>query len=458
MDGEIQIINDGDGLTLIGSETDIDEFLHSEGLSDVPSSTLNLQRLTPFMSTGATAAQAGTHLAENSGRWVRLTAESAEAIKKYNLISTDTPGVFHAMAGQRGSIAKWLQIDKAPGLLMAPTVLPALSAMMQQQALEQQMKNIERYLETIDEKVDDILRSQKDAVFSEMIGASLVIAEALVVRDRVGGVSDVTWSKVQSSSLTIAKTQAYALRQLDALAGKLKKKKDLSDISRVTKRVEPEVREWLAVLAKCIQLADAVAVLELDRILESTPEQLEKHREGLLASRDGRLEAISKTTAHLIASIEENIKRANARVLLNPFDSPTTVRASNRVGAGIVSFETQLGIESIHAAGEARRWRQAAGETKDKALQMSSESLAKAREVGDATLDRATQPFRPIDIDGDGIPDDPRAAVAARQAGAALKGAASGLSTAFSTFIETKPKESIEGADSPKALDSPTEE
>ena len=78
--------------------------------------------------------------------------------------------------------------------------------------------------------------------------------------------------------------------------------------------------------------------------------------------------------------------------------------------------------------------------------------------VGDATLERATQPFRPVDIDGDGIPDDPRAAVAARQAGTALKDAASGLSAAFSTFTETKPKEGVESTDIRKALEPRTEE
>ena len=57
--------------------------------------------------------QIGACLAENSGRWVKLTAESAEAVKKYGLMPTKTPGVSHAMIGEPGDIKQWLQVAQA---------------------------------------------------------------------------------------------------------------------------------------------------------------------------------------------------------------------------------------------------------------------------------------------------------------------------------------------------------
>ena len=136
---------------------------------------------------------------------------------------TKTPGVSHAMIGKPGDIQQWLQITKAPGVLLSgPFALSALSTMMQQQAMRQQMDQIAEYLQEIDAKVDDILRGQKDAVLADMIGVDLILEEALTVREQVGRVSEVTWSKVQATSMTIARTQAYALRQLDAIAGKLR--------------------------------------------------------------------------------------------------------------------------------------------------------------------------------------------------------------------------------------------
>ena len=58
--------------------------------------------------------------------------------------------------------------------------------------------------DSIDEKVDDILRAQKDAVLADVVGAHLVIEEAMTVREHMGRVSDVTWSKVQAAPATIA--------------------------------------------------------------------------------------------------------------------------------------------------------------------------------------------------------------------------------------------------------------
>ena len=214
MSDEIQLISDGDGLAVIGNPTDVERFLLDQGLDRTPSRDLDLHRLAPVLGTGGAAVRFGSELAANSGRWVKLTAESADAVKKYGLMATKTPGVSHAMIGKPGEIKQWLQIAQGPGtLLSGPMALVGLSTMMQQHAMQQQMDEIVEYLQEINEKVDDILRSQKDAVLADMIGVDLIIEEALTVRDQVGRVSEVTWSKVQATSMTIARTQAYALRQ-----------------------------------------------------------------------------------------------------------------------------------------------------------------------------------------------------------------------------------------------------
>ena len=283
MGSEVELVSDGDGLAVIGNSADVERFFLSAGLGKAPSRDLDLHRLWSFSGTGGAAAQIGADFAANSGRWVKLTAESAEAVKKYGLMPTKTRGVSHAMIGEPGDIKQWLQIAQAPSaLLRGPFALTALSTMMQQRAMQQQMDEIVGYLQEINEKVDDILRGQKDAVLADMIGVELIIEEALTVRDQVGRVSEVTWSKVQATGMTIARTQAYALRQLDAIAENLEKKASLGEIAKATKEAEPRVREWLAVLAQTFQLQDGVSVLELDRVLDASPDELDSHRLGRL--------------------------------------------------------------------------------------------------------------------------------------------------------------------------------
>lgn len=82
MDSEIQLISDGDGLAVIGDPTAVECFLASEGLAG---KDLGLPRLGTVLSSGSGAAQAGSEIAASSGRWVKLTKESAQLAKKHGL-------------------------------------------------------------------------------------------------------------------------------------------------------------------------------------------------------------------------------------------------------------------------------------------------------------------------------------------------------------------------------------
>ncbi len=224
-------------------------------------------------------------------------------------------------------------------------MLAGAAGIMAQLAMQQTMDEITDYLATIDEKVDDVLRAQKDAVLARMIGVGFVIEEAMTIRETVGRVDEVTWSKVQAAPATIAETQAYALRQLDALAEKMERKTKIGDLAKTAKEAESKVQEWLAVLARCFQLQDAIAVLELDRVLDASPEELDRHRLGLKAARQNRLELISRSTERLMARMDAAAGTANSKVLLHPTTSPAVVQSSNHVAIAVVDFHGRLGIE-----------------------------------------------------------------------------------------------------------------
>ncbi|MER7815647.1 hypothetical protein [Streptomyces sp. NPDC096153] len=388
MASEIELISDGDGLALIGNETDIERLLISEGLS---SKGREPKRLKSVFGTGAAVAQAGSEVSANSALWLKLTKESALRVKELGLMESKTPGISHAMIGKPGSIRKWLQVDKGAGsFLTNPARLAGAAGIMAQLAMQQTMDEITDYLATIDEKVDDVLRAQKDAVVARMIGVDLLIEETMTIRGQVGRVSEVTWSKVQAAPATIADTQAYALRQLDALAEKVERKTKIGDLAETAKEAESKAQEWLAVLARCFQLQDAIAVLELDRVLDTAPEELDRHRLGLRAARQNRLNLISRSTERLVARMNAAADTANAKVLLNPTKSPSVVQSSNHVATGVHDFHGRLGIESGRQSSEARRWADAAAEARDKALETGAKGVDAAISLGNETIDRAS--------------------------------------------------------------------
>ena len=439
MGSEIELMSDGKGLAVIGKAADVERFFLSSGLDKIPSKSLDLHRIRSAANVGGRMAEAGSVAAENAGRWVKLTEESAKVFKHSKMMKGPSEGTSRAIAmGDKGT-KHILQIVTKPGTALTnPAVIAGVGAVMSQYAMQQQMDEIVEYLELINEKVDDILRGQKDAVLADMIGVDLIIEDAVTVRDEVGRVSEITWSKVQATSQTLARTQAYALRELDAIAAKLQKKADLGEIAKATREAEPRVSEWLAVLARTFQLQEGVSVLELDRVLDASPEELESHHAGLLKARENRLDRIGRSTAALLTQMDETVRKANERVLLNPFDSPAAVKSSNHVAAEVRSLRGRLGIEDGADAADAKRWHQAAGEVLEKVRVGTADGAVAAKRFGDQTFDRVTEAFRAVDLDGDGIPDQPRAAAAAEQAGAAMKGAATGVAGAVGNLFQRR--------------------
>ncbi|GAA1830224.1 hypothetical protein [Agromyces salentinus] len=388
MDDEIQLISDGDGLAVIGDPMAIDRFLVSQGLQ---AKDLGMQRLSPALGTAAGMAQVGSEIAANSGRWMKLTEESARVAKLLPKVQNSASGNVHAtLRSQNGQFAKNLQFVKGhSSLLTNPALLAGAAGLMAQIAMQQAMEEITEYLAIIDEKVDDVLRAQKDAVLADMIGVHLVIEESMTIREHTGRVSDVTWSKVQATPATIARTQAYALRQLDALAEKLESKSQVGDLAKAAKDAEVKTQEWLAVLARCFQLQDAIAVLELDRLLDASPDELHRHRIALRAARKNRLDLISRSTVGLVSRMHAAAGTANTKVLLHPTASRAVVHSSNHVSTVIVDFHGRLGIDRGLESLEAKRWVDAATEVKDKVLVTGAGGVDVARRVGNGTLERA---------------------------------------------------------------------
>ncbi|MER6677467.1 hypothetical protein [Streptomyces sp. NPDC000983] len=386
-DVDVQLLSDGDGLAVIGSPSAVEQFLVSERL---PSKDLELARLGSVLNTLAGAARTGSEIAAESGRWVKLTEQSARALDKYGLMKGSHAGANRAVLTENGKIKGLLELARTPGSrLNNPAFLTGAAGLMAQLAMQQAMDEVTDYLAAIDAKVDDVLAAQKDAVLADMIGAGLVIEEALTVREQVGRVSEVTWSKVQATSMTIARTQAYALRQLDGLTEKMQRQNKIGDLAKASRDAEAAVQEWLAVLARCCQLHDAVGVLELDRVLDAAPEELDRHRLALRTARRNRMDLIERSTENLLARIDAAAGTANTKVLLHPNASPAVVRSGNQLAVAVVDFHGRLGIGNGRNSLDARRWKEAAAEARDKVLETGAEGVGAARRLGSETLGRA---------------------------------------------------------------------
>jgi hypothetical protein len=388
MDNDIQLISDGDGLAVIGDPTTVERFLVSEGLA---SKDLEMPKLRTVLNAGAATAQAGSDISANSGRWVKLTEESAQLVKKHGLRESSKTGLSTGvLKGSTGQVGGFVSFVKAPkSLVTNPAVLAGAAGVMAQLAMQQTMNEITDYLATIDRKLDDVLHAQEDVVLADMIGVAFDIEEAMTIREHGGRVNEVTWSKVQATSATIARTQAYALRQLDALGEKIGRKTKIGGLAKSAEEAEAKAQDWLAVLARCFQLQDAIAVLELDRVMDAVPDNLDGHRLGLKAARQKRLDTIAQSTEALMARMDSAAGTANTKVLLHPKTSPAVVQSREHVAIAVADFHASLGIEPSQHSLEAKRWADAAAELRTKVLETGAERVDASRRRGNETLDRA---------------------------------------------------------------------
>lgn len=365
--GEHIVISDGDGLAVIGDPGAVEQYLRHEGLWEV-STSLDLRWLRPLLTFGAEAAHSVADAAATSGRWVKLTKESAENAKEHGLMDTKTPGVRWLMAGKPGDISKWLATETGPigSAATNPQALSGLASLlsnaagaMAQLERKQEVREITEFLAVIDGKLDDVRRTQRDAVLAKLDGVSFAINEAMSIREKTGHVSAPSWSKVQHLTGDIAEIESNALRALDALASKAGSAAKVRALAKLAPEIAGEVDVWLSVFARCFQLHEEAAVLELDHVREVAPEDLDGHRLALKESREGLRERITQTTVGLVRRLDQAASDADLEILLHSRSVRAVVESSNRVGASVDAFHQPIGIESAHSAVSSIGWRAA---------------------------------------------------------------------------------------------------
>ncbi|MDV7171948.1 hypothetical protein R4144_00765 [Gordonia amicalis] len=358
MADEVELVHDGDGVAVIGNISAVERFLDSLGLLSL-SQELQIDRLGPALDTVSNVAEVAAYTAENAGRYVKLTKESYEDVKHLGLMPTKTPGVSHAMLGQPGSINRWIQIEDGPAsLLMNPVVLSGVAGIMAQLARQQEAKELKHLLVAIDEKLDDVRRRQRDEVLAKMDRISLAIEEAVAILEH-GGDRQTTWEKVRSEAGTIAEVQADALRSVEALAEKAIEKNGVKALARAAQEIEAEVGLWIAVLARCFQLQNEFAALELDHVLDTSPLSLEGHRRGINAALEERRNKIVLTTTHLMTRLDKAGAVAQANVLLHARSASAVVNSINAVASSIEDFHVPFAVDVNREALTNTRWRDA---------------------------------------------------------------------------------------------------
>ena len=262
----------------------VSRFLESRELFEETRS-FELRNLGPYISSGADALRLVSESVEKSGRYLKLTRDSARRVREMGLMPTKMEGVSHAMLGDPGRIGGWIQVEVGPSAIFGnPSLLLGVAGIMTQFARRQEVRELRNFLQNIDEKLDDVRRRQRDEVIAKMDRATTAIEEVMMIR------------------------------------------------------------VWLAVLARCLQLKDEHEILELDHVLRTAPDSFERHRLGLSQASRERGEKIAAMTGAFIAQMTEAGGVAEKNVLLRAFSSQNVINSINGVGGLVEEFQKPLGL------------------------------------------------------------------------------------------------------------------
>ncbi|TVU84112.1 hypothetical protein FQN05_06560 [Corynebacterium aurimucosum] len=262
-DAELTVITGEEGTLVIGPESELKRLSDQAELSPV----------TPQILRRASQVLAGIEdYQKESGRWLKLDAESAAYLKRLGIKPGDiragvirTKDVGRGVASHNGgSLLKHLTFDKAG--LLTPAAPMVLASMMQQAAVEKQMEQMQAYLEHIDAKLDEVLRFQKDSLAGEIDGVAEMLAEAALVLEDTAEVTDTQWATIAHLTADLAKLQGQVLRHLRAVAEKMARSKTSPGKVRATfQKTNHDAGLWFYELARTVQLQNQMYVLQLSR-------------------------------------------------------------------------------------------------------------------------------------------------------------------------------------------------
>ena len=348
--GELSYLTDGTGLMVFGEEQDLATF--DEGFNG---SVAKLSPQVLFRANNSLAALA--EVQANSGRWVKLDAESADFLKSRN-IKHPVSGIVRkgevGEAGNPGEFMKLLGFEKAG---VSPALATGAAGLAAQAAIEAAVDEILEYLEVIDEKLDTLLRQRKIEALSALNGHQSSLEEAETKYRESSSVSQTTWTMIQHIPGELKVTQALAVEQLADAAQQLSNTKDSKKSATLLKALAEDLPFWLRILARSIYLQDRAYVLELAHVDEFEPEKLDAHLKGIVSARAARIATTTEQLLAMNSAVLESATLSNLVWFSNPSRARQITSRANTIREEVAHFarHVQTDLEAGNAL-EMRSW------------------------------------------------------------------------------------------------------
>lgn len=357
---EVELVRDGENLLVVGSSNGaVESFMRSTGLLG-RAKKITSRQFVPMLRSVAEVTHTVADTVAESVRWVKLTDESAAAIKEFGLIETDVPGVSYAVAGRSGDIKQWLKISTSTATKLAnPGMLSGLAGGLAQAASQAEAEQLRALIASLDTKIDKVLRGQRDAIIGPLNGIERHLRSAQNSASLQGEVDSQEWDKVAGTPLRIREIQGTAVEELRGIAADMEQHKRVGDLDSHLPELKGQVELWVGTIARCVTALDEFAVLELEHTAAIAPDKLDAKRQVIQADRLEAITELSAGIADLMSQMSASAERTAKNKLGHPTKSSKVLGMIESARGPIKDLYEALGLEIDWDSITAAQWHEA---------------------------------------------------------------------------------------------------
>ncbi|MET4592602.1 hypothetical protein [Arthrobacter sp. 754] len=287
-----------------------------------------------------------------SGNSFQMTAES---YAKYLELAGSTKEKFGLISGvlrqSDGTIDTVVDLVKTSGVNPAVMGHPAMLAAAL--AIRTAIHSLEVQLESIDAKLDTVLRDNRNEALGNIQGITFILEKAFGYFEETGHLSATLWDQVAGQAAALSQMHAVALNHIDTLTDELNAKSFGKRLDGAQRAASGELQHWLIITA--VALTNMVRMDSLEIVRGADSDIGGVHARHVAFSAERRLELTRSKVQRLADAAVKASKVDTFTRVTNPFEMPKLYDALAEIQRLLTVFSDGYGMPET-AAFERKEW------------------------------------------------------------------------------------------------------
>lgn len=350
INSDLSLFVNGESALVAGSPEAVAELFRKLDVPAESTSKLGTAVTEMLAAAGGLAGLAGQ--GSVSGNSFQMTADSYAKYLELAGSTKEKAGIVAGVLRQSdGTIDTVVELVKSSRLSPATMAnLPVLAAAV---AIRSAIHSLEVQLESIEAKLDTVLRDTRNEALGNIQGTTFILDKAFGFFEETGVLTPTLWDQVSGQAAALSQMHAVALNHIDALTDGLKAKSFGKRLDGAKTAAAGELQHWLIITA--VALTNMVRMDSLEVVHGATFDTEGVHARHVEQARERRLELTRSKVQSLTDAAREASKVDAFTRVANPFEMPKLYDAVSEIQRLVAVFSEAYGMPET-AAVERKEW------------------------------------------------------------------------------------------------------